>query len=123
MECVMPEQDLLVHTLHDTNDRLRFRLEGLRQGRPVPVSPECIAGLLSELLFAAEELHDRLSPDEQQSPQLKRELAAYRENVEQLREMLPGILRQLLTERARLEAECFRVQVAAEWARSSLQTL
>ena len=54
---------------------------------------------------------------------LEQELSDYRQNVEQLRELLPLIHRTLLNERARLEQERARVESAAEWARRSHQTL
>jgi hypothetical protein len=117
----VPALDLLALDLLGTNHRLRLRLESL--GQTPPVTPELIAGLLSELLRAGQWLGQRLPPEAQRSPQLQRELSAYRQNVEQLRGLLPGLHRRLLTERARLEAERARLQGAVHWAQASRQTL
>lgn len=118
----VPALDLLALDLLGTNHRLRLRLESLSQ-TPPPVTPELIAGLLSELLRAGQWLRQRLPPEAKRSPQLQRELAVYRRNVEQLRGLLPGLHRRLLTERARLEAERARLQGVAHWAQASRQTL
>jgi hypothetical protein len=120
-EQTVPALELLALDLLGTNHRLALRLQGLSQ--TPPITPELIAGLLSELLRAGQWLRQRLPPEAQRSPQLQRELAAYRHNVEQLRGLLPGLHRRLLTERARLEAERSRLQGAVHWAHTSRQTL
>jgi len=112
------------HNLRETNRRLRFLLDSLmpKCGYPAP-APEHMAGLLSELLRAGAELRSEPLPAPGQDPELDHEIENYRRGVEQLRELLPFIHRQLLGERARLEAQRSRVQSAAEWARASRQTL
>lgn len=128
MERLMASQellasDLLALDLLGTNHRLRLRLECLTQTPHAPVTPELIGGLLSELLRAGEWVRHRLPPEAQRSPQLQLELAAYRGNVQRLHDLLPGLHRRLLAERARLEAERARIQAAANWAQASRQTL
>lgn len=119
----MAAPDLLSQDLLETNARLHLRLEGLCQTPPVPVTPEHIAELLSQLLRVAEWLRHRLPPETEQSRQLQLELAAYRGNLERLQTLLPGLHRQLLAERARLEAERTRLRAAVQWAQASRQTL
>lgn len=116
--------------LRDTNCRFRFWLDSMlaRQGRPTVatpehISPELMAGLLSELLRAGAGLRAEPLPAKGTDAEWDRELDEYRGNVERLRDLLPSIHRQLLAERARLEAQRTRVRSAAEWARASRRTL
>jgi hypothetical protein len=131
----------IAQTLHETNVRLRFWLDSLipnhRAGdgkmsaaesssretfapELCAASPEQMAGLLSELMRAGEAL--RVLPPDADEP-LEEELGEYRENVEQLRALMPFIHSALLRERACIEQERARVQTAAEWAHASRQTL
>ena len=124
--------DRLATDLHDTNSRLSFWLDSLNRDRSQKdqtqpdreqtgaATPQQMAGLLSELMRAGEWL--RALPREK-NPALEQELSVYRKNVERLRELLPSIQQALLAQRARLEQERARVESAAEWARSSRQTL
>jgi hypothetical protein len=82
-----------------------------------------MAGLLSELLRAGMGLRAEPLPARGFDPELDEEIDQYRRHVEHLRDLLPSIHRQLLAERARLEAQRSRVQAAAAWARASRQTL
>jgi hypothetical protein len=116
--------------LRDTNRRLRFWLDSMptRQRKlaaatPGHVTPERMAGLLSELLRAGVGLRAEPLPAKGTDPEWDRELDEYRGNVERLRNLLPSIHRDLLAERARLECQRTRVRSAAEWARASRQTL
>jgi hypothetical protein len=116
----------LSQQLHDTNCRLGFWLDRLSANSTRPASetaaatPQQMHGLLSELMLAGERL--RALPTEPE-PGLEKEVAAYRENVERLRALLPSIHSGLLRERSRLEQERLRVESAAAWARRSRQTL
>jgi hypothetical protein len=112
-------------TLRETNHRLGFWLNRLRtsHGEPVLATPEHMAGLLSELLRAGMGLRAEPLPARGFDPELDEEIDQYRRHVEHLRDLLPSIHRQLLAERARLEAQRSRVQAAAAWARASRQTL
>lgn len=111
--------------LRDTSHRLGSWLDGLesRTENPVIAKPEQLTGILSELLKTGAALREQPMPATRADPELDRELALYRRQVERLRELLPSIHRQLLLERARLEAQRSRVKAAAEWARASRQTL
>jgi hypothetical protein len=126
MERMMPALSTdLSQQLHETNCRLGFWLDSLSDSmRPVSeiaaATPQQMASLLSELMIAGQKL--RALPAKRDAG-LEKEVAAYRENVERLRELLPSIHRTLLRERARLEQERARVESAAEWARRSRQTL
>jgi hypothetical protein len=115
----------LGQVLRDANHFLGARLEGLvlPVGNPVPVKPEQLAAILSELLKAGAALRAQPLPAIGADPELDFELARYRRHVERLRDLLPSIHSQLLLERARLEAQRSRVRAAAEWARASRQTL
>lgn len=115
--------DLLAQNLRETNARLNFWLGSLRpQSTAVQktVSPQQMAGILSELMRAGEWL--RRLPAEK-DPDLAREFSEYRRNVERVRELLPFIHAALLAEKARLELERARVASSMEWARRSRQTL
>jgi len=110
-----------VHALRETTRRLSFWLDQLPDlNSETPATPQPIAALLSELLRAGEWLR---AIDDKTDPELQRELADYRKQVERLRELLPSIHRALLRERARLEQERERLNAAGEWARVSRQTL
>jgi hypothetical protein len=111
--------------LHETNRRLGFWLDSLidEQGQPTVAVPEQMAALLSELLQAGAAFRANPIPTLGHDPKLDAELAHYRCQVERLRDLLPSLHRQLLAERARLEAQQIRVRSAAQWARASRQTL
>jgi len=113
----------LVEAFHQANQRLQFWLESLALSVApgAPMSSEQISELFSELANVGAWLRPGL-PD-CRSPELEREIQAYRRRVEWLRQLLPAIHRNLLLERARLEREYARVETAAEWARRSRQTL
>jgi len=114
---------LLAQNLQQSSDRLRFWMDCLfpDHGGPITATPEQMVGLLSELLRAGEWLRAGL-PQEKNS-QLQAALDEYRRNMERLRELLPSIHRQLLSERARLEGARVQVESAVEWARGTHQTL
>jgi len=109
----------------ETNRRLGNCLDNMlaNEEQPVIPTPEHMAALLSELLHAGARLRAKPLPTRGSDPELDGELDQYRRHVERLRELLPSIHRQLLAERARLEVERTRVRSAAQWARSSRQTL
>jgi len=116
----------LARNLEQTNSRLSFWLNrlippaGERPAEMVVVSPEQMAGLLSELRRAGELLKTLPAQKEEA---LAQAVAEYRRHIERLRDVLPSIHTALLRERARLEQERARVDAAAQWARSSRQTL
>ena len=115
----------LSHNLRDTNHRLRFWLDSMvpAPGKPTCAMPEHMAALLSELLYAGAGLRAKPLPAKGEDPELEAELQTYRSHVERLRELLPRIHQHLVAERAQLEAQRTRVRFAAEWARTSRQTL
>lgn len=110
--------------LYETNQHMRFWLDSIsQQGHPAVAASEHMAALLSELSRVGGRLRAEPLPAKGSDPELDAELDEYRCHVERLRELLPSIHRQLLAERARLEAQRTRVRSAAEWARASRQTL
>jgi hypothetical protein len=113
------------HDLRETNRRLRVLLDSMipYKAQPLIATPEQMAALLSELLRAGAGLRAEPLPARGSDPELDVEADQYRRHVERLRELLPSIHRQLLAERARLEAQRTRVRSAAQWARASRQTL
>jgi hypothetical protein len=115
----------LSQNLHDTNSRLRcwFSSTVSAAGSPAIITPQSMAMLLSELLRAGAGLRLEPAPAQGHDPDLDTELALYRSYVERLRDLLPEIHRQLLAERAQIQAQRTRIQFAAEWARASRQTL
>jgi hypothetical protein len=115
----------LRQNLSDTNSHLHFWLASMAPvaGQPASITPESMATLLSELLRAGASLRSETRPAQGHDPEFDAELAMYLSQVEQLRELLPEMHRQLLAERAQIESQRTRVQFAAEWARASRQTL
>jgi hypothetical protein len=114
--------DQLTRNLRQANRRLLFWLDSLvLNERCQAATPQQMAGLLSDLMRAGEWL--RAGLPEEKDLELEAELEQYRQNVEKLRELLPSIHRQLLSERGRLEAERARIGSAAEWMRAARQTL
>lgn len=111
--------------MHETNRRLHALLGSMisNPGESFIATPEHMAALLSELLSAGKELRAEPLPAKGCDPEFDVELDRYHRLVEQLRDLLPSIHRQLLEERTRLEAQRARAQSAAEWARASRQTL
>ena len=118
--------DTFAQNLRETNARLGLWLDSLVADSALSspqvraASPQQMAGLLSELMRAGEWLRS-LPAAKDQAVEL--ELSEYRKNVERLRNLLPSIHGALLRERVRVEQERARVESAAQWARSSRQTL
>jgi hypothetical protein len=111
--------------LRATNSRLRSWLDGMDVDHTsqCTATPSDISTLLSELLRAGAGLRAQPILPKGIDPELDRELDEYRRNVERLRHLMPFIHRQLLAERARIETQRARVQLAVEWAQASRQTL
>ena len=118
--------DELVCSLQESNQRLSYWLDclvpcpGTLPATTRVASPEQMSGLLSELRRVGEYLK---AMPARKDRALEHELAQYRRHVERVRDVLPSIHAALLRERARLEQERARVDAAAQWARSSRQTL
>lgn len=113
------------HDLRETNRRLLGWLDRMSaEWEPACLATtEDIAALLAELMRTGAELRPQRIPNPGADPEFDRELEHYRGLVERLRELLPSIHGQLMAERARLEAQRARMSSAAEWARTSRQTL
>jgi hypothetical protein len=114
-----------LQNLRDANRRLHFWLDRMApmHGQSTLATPDLMAALLSELLRVGAGLRAHPIPASGSDPELDCELNKYRRNVERLRELLPSIHTQLLIERARLEAQWARIHSAAQWARTSRETL
>lgn len=114
-----------LQNMRETNRRMSAWLDALspNQDEPVVATPAQIGGILSELSRTGAWLRAEPLPSRTSDPDLRAALDQYRKHVERLRELLPFIHRQLLTERARLEAQRVQVHSATEWARASRQTL
>lgn len=112
--------------LREITHRLRYLLDSLpplSDAHSFPgriVTPQQMSALLSELTRAGAGLR---SVPEPKGIGFAEELSEYRQEVERLRALLPSLQAALLKERARLEQQRERVQSAAEWARTSSQTL
>jgi len=111
--------------LRETNRRLRVWLDSIiaRPTQAAVAAPDHLGYLLSELLRAGDKLRAQPMLARGDDPDLDREVEEYRGHVERLGELLPSIHRQLLAERASLEAQRSRVRSAAEWAHASRRTL
>jgi len=108
--------------LHEANSRLNHWLSVLApaHAEPVLATPEHMAGLLADLMRAGEWLRSGISREN--DPELDHELTEYRTHIERLRQLLPAIQGQLLTERARIEAERAHLEAASAWARTCRRT-
>ena len=78
--------------------------------------------LLHELTHAAEWLRG-VSPDSMLEGELAKEVSDYRNSMERLQQMLPKIQGRLLAEKARLESERSHLVAAANWAKTSKNTV
>ncbi len=109
----------------EINRRLLFWLDAVcaQLGQPMVATPEQMAGLLSELLSAGANFREQGISPKGHDLALDQAMEDYRCSVERLREILPLIHRELLAERARIEAQRARVISAASWASASRQTL
>jgi hypothetical protein len=86
----------------------------------IGITPEQLAGVLSELLRVGEWLQRKAVP--QNDPEVAVAVQQYRESLQQLQSLLPALHAQLLTERARLEAERSHLESASAWAGASHNT-
>ena len=114
----MPE---LLDRLNRANEHLA-RVLGLLTEAPaagVPLTPEHLSNMLIELLSIGERLQRRHA---EHDPELANAIRVYRQHLERLRACLPCLHAQLLTERARLEAERSHLEAASAWAGSSRRT-
>ena len=120
----MPMPPDALETLQQVNHNLRSALIRLRpeQKHCSTIRPQDFAGLLSEILRAAECLR-RPSPHSEAAVALKKESLEYLGNLEKLKHFLPGLHGNLLAEKLRLETAQTHVAAAAAWARTSKKTL
>lgn len=114
----------LAEALRESTRRLADWMAALfPEGSPLsaqPASPQQMSGLLAELMKTGQRLRQEAHLED---PALAVEVAAYRWQVERLRDRLPAIQRALVEERSRLEQERARLRSASEWARRSRETL
>lgn len=117
----------LQRTLSDSNARLLCNVRRLAgEDEPAETNPrvplsQVLSEIFSEIARTRQWFRDEMPPHIY--PELESEIAEYRRTLERLREHMPAIRRELLSERSRLEAERTRLQLAMEWARSSRQSL
>lgn len=106
--------------LQDANHRLALLIQALTPNPvPHPMSAEHMSAALAEVLRVGEWLRGGLA--KQTTGGMPEALRQYREHLEQLRRLLPGLHAQLLTERSRLEGERAHLESAAAWAHSAMQ--
>ena len=113
-----------IQRLGAINQNLRARLLRLMGGhnRPTAIAPTEFTDLLAELLGAADCLRSipaGASPD----AELATEISEYRNNVEQLGQILPWVQGRLLVEKARLQTLQTHMTAAKAWAQASRETL
>jgi len=112
--------------LREITHRLRYLLDCLPPSYDAHsspgriVTPQQMSALLCELTRAGAGLRSLPEP---KGTGFAQELSEYRQEVERLRAFLPSLQATLLKERAWLEQQRERIQSAAEWARTSSQTL
>jgi hypothetical protein len=114
----MESLGISLHALEDANRKLDLLLDVLRPAQQsFSISAEHMAAVLAELLRVGELLRAGLAQNAE-GP-LAQELERYRLHLENLRQVLPSIHAQLLTERSRLQAERAHLEATAAWARSA----
>ncbi len=89
-------------------------------GSGIGITPEHLAGVLTELLRVGEWLQKETAP--QCDPEIAAAVQQYRQWLQQLQSLLPALHARLLTERARLEAERSHLETASAWAAGSHNT-
>ena len=86
----------------------------------VAITPDLLAAAFTEILRVGEWLQQGGIRDS--DPETDIEIRQYRSHLEQLRVLMPCLHAQLLTERARLEAERSHLETASAWAEVSHTT-
>jgi len=109
-----------VETLRAINAYLRGALVSLRPERKhcTAVKPQDFTAILEQLLRAAT-LRDSSKP----SREFEKEILEYRDNLEELKRMLPDLQGRLLAEKARLDTARSHLASTAVWAKASKSTL
>jgi hypothetical protein len=110
----------LLQRLERANRTLGMVLDLMSAGEQLAITPDHLAGILTELLQVGECLQDRdaVATD----PEVDTAIRQYRGQLEQLRALMPSLHARLLTERVRLEAERSHLESANSWAEISHTT-
>jgi len=104
----------VIALLHQANSDLRAALARCQARKDGPVVIG-LRDLLPELARATDELRT-VSPESLRDPELRAAMFEYRDHMQELAQLLPKVLGQLLTEKARLEDARSRAAAAAAWA-------
>lgn len=114
MESLAPS----LQAIEKVNDKLDQLLASLH---PAPASfsltAEQMAAIFNEVMLVGEWLRSGLAAAAPSA--MAEQLDRYRQHLELLRQLLPGIYSQLLTERSRIQAERNHLEAAAAWAEST----
>jgi hypothetical protein len=112
----------LLQRLNQANQTLSKVLALLTNGGSgqVAITPDDLAGMLAELLRVGEWLKDRRIREN--DSEVAWAIREYRGHLELLGMLMPSLHAQLLTERARLEAERSHLEAASAWAGTSRDT-
>lgn len=108
----------VLNDLRQVNQRLESLLARILAEPLSGVTTQEMEGLLSDLLRAAEWTRIGHQPADAEA-----EIIQYRRHLLQLRDLLPQVQAQLLTERARLELERRHLQAASSWTESVFETV
>lgn len=113
----MESVGISVQALEGANRKLDLLLDILRPAQAsFSISTEHMAAVLAEVLRVGEWLRAGLAHNAE--GRMAQELERYRLHLEQLRQLLPNVHAQLLTERSRLQAERTHLEATAAWARA-----
>ena len=110
----------LLQRLEQANRTLAKVLDLMSTGEQLTITPDHLAGILTELLHVGECLQDRGVATTY--PEVNAAIRQYRCQLEQLRALMPSLHARLLTERVRLEAERSHLESANSWAEISHAT-
>ncbi len=107
-------------TLREVNVYLRRMLVRFHPERRhcFTIAPQDFVAILDQLLRSASSRNSLES-----TPEFEQELLDYRDNLEELRRLLPDLQGRLLAERARLESARSQLAAAVVWADASKTTL
>jgi len=111
----------VIALLHQANSSLRTALARCQARRTGPVVIG-LRQLLPELANTTDQLQT-ISAESLRDPELRAEMSEYRDHMQKLAQVLPRVLGQLLTEKARLEDAQSRLSAAAAWAGTNKGTL
>jgi hypothetical protein len=108
--------------LHASNEKLRAGLLRLQPAYRLAILPGDLADLRNQLIKVRAQLRS-VTPGTVLDAEQQNELTQYRNQVMQLRQLLPSVYGRLLAEKVRVETARERVAATRAWTEASRKTL